>query len=391
MTSMLRDALQRIVVDGADNPMLSLLLSQAMYLDNRTKADCMTMEGNDMAYKIRRAVVIDGKQRWITANNEQEYAEKLAALFHTTNNADSREKHNFKCYAENWFELYSKPNIASVTCNTYQRQLNRYLIPAFGEKNIEDISADDIQRLFNGMSGAKATKDKVRMVLNMILDAAVEDGYINRNPAKSKKISITGKATEFTKCYSVEQMLYIIQNIDKIKNPIDKMYIAVQALHPLRLEEVLGLQWQDIDFEGKALHICRAVTHPDRNQPEVKEPKTAASKRTIELSSIALNYLKDTGKPTEFVFGGAKPFSYTQVRKMCRRIQKDIGFEEKITPIRFRTTVLTDIYANTKDVKLAQASAGHTTAAMTLKHYIKNRNEVVRSASVIDQAYSAKQ
>ena len=154
---------------------------------------------------------------------------------------------------------------------------------------------------------------------------------------------------------------------------------------------MLGLQWQDIDLEAKALHICRAVTHPDRNQPEIKEPKTAASKRTIELSSIALNYLKDSGKPTDFVFGGTKPFSYTQVRKMCGRIQKDIGFEEKITPIRFRTTVLTDIYANTKDVKLAQASAGHTTAAMTLKHYIKNRNEVVRSASVIDRAYSVKQ
>lgn len=391
MTTMLRDALQRIVVDDADNPVLSLLLLQAMHLDNRIKADCMSMEDDNMAYKIRRAVVIDGKQRWITANSEQEYAEKLAALFHTSNNADSREKHNFKCYAENWFELYSKPNIASVTCNTYQRQLNRYLFPALGEKNIEDISADDVQRLFNSMSGAKATKDKARMVLNMILDAAVEDGYISRNPAKSKKISVTGKATEFTKCYSVEQMLYIVDNIDKIKNPVDRMYIAVQALHPLRLEEVLGLQWQDIDLEAKALHICRAVTHPDRNQPEVKEPKTEASKRTIELSSIALKYLERTGKPTEFVFGGKKPFSYTQVRKMCARIQKDIAFEERITPIRFRTTVLTDIYANTKDVKLAQASAGHTTAAMTLKHYIKNRNEVVRSASVIDQAYSMRQ
>ena len=41
--------------------------------------------------------------------------------------------------------------------------------------------------------------------------------------------------------------------------------------------------------------------------------------------------------------------------------------------------------------ELIQASAGHTTAAMTLKHYIKNRNEVVRSASVIDRAYSVKQ
>ena len=90
MAVMLKDALQSLVLDDSSNPVLSLLLSQGMHLDNRIKADCMSMEGNNMAYKIRRAVVIDGKQRWITANSEQEYAEKLASLFHTSNNADSR-------------------------------------------------------------------------------------------------------------------------------------------------------------------------------------------------------------------------------------------------------------------------------------------------------------
>lgn len=391
MSAIFKEALQSVIVDGANNPMLSLLLAQAMNLDNRTETDCMSTEENNMAYKIRRAVIIEGKQRWITANSEQEYAEKLGTLFAKNGSPDNREKHNFKCYAENWFELYSKPNISSVTCNTYQRQINRYLIPAFGEKNIEDITTDDIQRLFNNMSGAKATKEKVRLVLNMIMDSAVDDGYINRNPVKSKKISITGKATEYTECYSVDQMLYIIQRIDQIKNPVDRLYIAIQAVHPLRLEEVLGLQWQDIDLERKELHIRRAVTHPDRNQPEIKEPKTKASKRTIELSSLVEKYLTEVGEPTAFVFGGAKPLSYTQVRKMCNRIQKDIDFDDKITPIRFRTTVLTDIYANTKDVKLAQASAGHATATMTLKHYVKNRDAVVKSASVIDRAYSIKQ
>jgi integrase len=73
---------------------------------------------------------------------------------------------------------------------------------------------------------------------------------------------------------------------------------------------------------------------------------------------------------------------------MCDRIKKDIGFEERITPIRFRTTVLSDIYAGSKDIKKAQAAAGHTTAAMTLKHYIKNRECVVKTASIIEAAYS---
>lgn len=337
------------------------------------------------AYKIRRSIDIDGKQKWISANNEQEYAEKLSRAFGSS--SLPKEKHGFMEYALNWYELYSKPNIEKVTQATYKRQLDRYLIPAFGTKAIEDITTNDIQALFNSMTGAKATKDKARMVLSMILDSAVDDDYISKNPVKSKKIKLTGKPSEFTKCYSVDQMKYIISNIGKVQSSTDRAYLAIQALHPMRLEEVLGLKWEDIDLNAMTIDIHRAVTHPDRNQPEIKPPKTEASNRVIGLSTLAKRHL-EPGKPTEFVFGGIKPLSYTQVRRMCDRIQKDIGFEEKITPIRFRTTVLTDIYANSKDVKLAQAAAGHTTAAMTLKHYIKGRESVAQTASVIDAAYS---
>lgn len=69
--------------------------------------------------------------------------------------------------------------------------------------------------------------------------------------------------------------------------------------------------------------------------------------------------------------GGDAPFSYTQVRRMCGRIQKDMRFEQRIIPNRFRTTVLTDLYDSTKDIKQTQAAAGHTTAAMTLRHYVQ--------------------
>ncbi len=90
----------------------------------------------------------------------------------------------------------------------------------------------------------------------------------------------------------------------------------------------------------------------------------------------------------EFVFGGKSPLSYTQVRRMCNRIKRDIGFDENITPIRFRTTVLTDLYDQTKDIKLAQAAAGYTTSAMTLRYYVKGRETISKAAAVVDQAYS---
>lgn len=221
----------------------------------------------------------------------------------------------------------------------------------------------------------------------MILDAAVEDGLIVKSPLKSKRIKITGKASKATAPYSVEQMRYLVQHIGDIKDPIDRAFLAVQALHPLRLEEVLGLQAEDIDPVNMEIHISRAVTHPTRNQPEIKATKTKSSIRTIGLSALAVPYLPSV-KPGEFVFGGKTPLSYTQVRRICERIKRDTGFSENITPIRFRTTVLTDLYDQTKDIKLAQAAAGHTTSAMTLRYYVKGRETISRAAAVVDRAYS---
>lgn len=94
----------------------------------------------------------------------------------------------------------------------------------------------------------------------------MKDGIITKSPLRSKCIKITGKASHPTASYTVEQIRFLVQHINDIQDPIDRAYWAIQALHPLRLEEVLGLQASDIDLENMAIHICRAVTHPTRNQ-----------------------------------------------------------------------------------------------------------------------------
>lgn len=91
-----------------------------------------------------------------------------------------------------------------------------------------------------------------------------------------------------------------------------------------------------------------------------------------------------------FLFGDDKPLSYTQVRRMCSCIKWDLEFEENITPIRFRTTVLTDVYEQTGDINLAQKEAGHTTPAMTLKYYdVKGRKTSGDAAIAIERVYTA--
>jgi len=361
----------------------------SVHLDNRIqKLPCLSSKKGDkqMGTKINQQIIVNGNKHWIRANSIQELTDKILSL--SSPQTIVQEKHLFSDYAWNWFNTYSRPNVETATAVTYERQLTLYLLPAFDGLTIEDITTDDVQRLFNGMTGAKTTKEKAKMVLNQIFNSAIEDKLINQNPLNSRRLKIMGNASRATPPYSVEQMRYIVSHLDDVQNPIDRMYLAIQALHPLRLEEVLGLHPDDIDLENMQIHIRRAVTHPKRNQPEIKAPKTSGSTRTIGLSSLALPFIPKQSSG-EFLFGGDAPLSYTQVRRICDRIKRDTGFSENITPIRFRTTVLTDLYEQTKDIKLAQSAAGHTTSAMTLKYYVKGRGSSAEASAAIDKAYSA--
>ena len=341
--------------------------------------------------KIRRPIIINGERRWISAASEQEYAEKCAKalmethVIDTQTKAVNRKKHVFRDYAYRWFEVFSKPNIEDVTAITYERQLKLHICPVLGEKNVEDITPLDVQAMFNRMGNAsKETKNKAKIVLNMILEQAVEDELLRRNPLASKSIRINGASSKPTETYSVEQMRYLVQHIEQVQKPQDRAYLALQALHPLRLEEVLELKGADV--EGSIIHIRRAVTHPDRNRPVVKDTKTNVSVRDLDLVEQVKKYIPDTA-PDDFILGGAKPLSYQQVRNICERIERDTGFGERITPIRFRTTVLTDMYYQTKDLKQTQQAAGHANASTTMKHYVKGRAEHTNTAIPVATAY----
>lgn len=377
--------LQQLITAGAEEAL-------KLHLDS-LKADTTDISGRktDMSKqpkKIRRPIYVDGEKKWISAESEQEYAEKCAQAFAEGTELESKKsecKHNFKDYAYRWFETFSKPNIEEVTAVTYERQLKIHILPVLGEKNVEDITPFDVQDLFNRMGdAAKETKTKAKVVLNMILEQAVEDELLRRNPLASKRIRIKGAASKPTEPYSVAQMQYLLRRIDQIKKPQDKAFLALQALHPLRPEEVYGLKGADVDEHF--IHVRRAVTHPTRNQPVIKSTKTSTSERTLNLVEQIKHYLPPTA-PDDFILGGEKPLSYQQIKLMCGRIKRDTNFTENVTPIRFRTTVLTDMYDLTQDMKQTQQAAGHANVATTMKYYIKGRGEHANTAIPVATAY----
>lgn len=339
--------------------------------------------------KIRREVVLNGVKVWVTADSEQEYADKLLRLAGASS-TNSGEKHPFKAYAERWFEVFSRPNVASVTALTYERQLVNYIFPVLGGMNVEDIRSADVQKVFNGMAdnAKQETKNKVKIVLNQVFKMALDDGLIHKNPLQSSSVKIKGSAASATEPYSVEQMRHLAAHLDDVRRPMDKAWLALSISLPLRPEEVLGLKWEDVDLDACSIHVHNTVTHPTRNEPEFKPyPKTASSVRDLTFPREILAYLPEPGRPDEFVVGGERAVSYTQLRGIRKRVNLDTHFGETITPRRFRTTVATDISAMTHDLKLVQQMLGHATPQMTLKHYDKGRSGAIDASQAIGKCY----
>ena len=337
---------------------------------------------------------------WATGASTQEMLLNAAAMLMDAGALQPTEtksrKHLFQTYAERWYATFKHPTIEEITSVNYYQQMTNHLYPAFGNMYIEDITPEDVQAFFNDRSHlAKDTQQKHKNILRMILDSAVEDGIITTNPAKSRKVKLTGRAFTERKPLSRDSMQDVITSIPRVVDIVDRCFIALQALHGMRPCEVLGLQWGDINLQKNEIHIQRDVVHPRRNQPVVTDTKTPKSNRTIPISSIALPHILEAAKlahadehPDHFIFGGKQPISYGKHRSMMKRVCKQMGVSH-ITGYTFRHTVLTDIYENTHDANIAAAVAGHSKTSMTMDRYAHARQDSSRRGiSALDTAYS---
>lgn len=346
-----------------------------------------------MSNTIRRHVRINGTTVWITAKTEQEYMEKVVRLSGGNVMPVSKPKHPFGEYALTWLNVFSRPNVERVTSVSYEQQLKNYILPVLGEMNLEDITPADVQKIFNNMGKRmkQESKNKVKIVLNQIFKMAMNDDIIAKNPLEAPSIRIKGEKSTPTVPYSVNEMRYMAEHLIDIQSDMDRAWLAISISLPLRPEEVLGLTWADVDEVNGVFHIRNTVTHPARNEPEFKTyTKSAASIRDLAVSEELLSCLPVRGKLNEFVIGGKTPLTYMQVRRMRERIQRDIRFDGSITPRRFRTTVATDISAQTHDLKLVQKMLGHSSPQMTLKHYDKGRSTTVDATDAIASCYGLK-
>lgn len=301
------------------------------------------------------------------------------------------------------------------TVKFYKDKTER-LKKCFGSMKLDKITAIDIQRYLNDLSQQEyihhvkisddGTKENVmkryspayvqhhKTVLTVAFDFAERHDLISRNPMR--KVSPIKQEHHDPDHFTQDEAKKFLSVLNE-KAPMywrSAMYVFI--LTGLRRGELAGLKWEDIDFSGNVIHICRNVicNKETGNVPFVKETKTDESTAMLPMLPIMASVLKAWKKeqakqygvllPSTFIFNSRndpyKPIRPDSITQWLERFEKRNGIRS-ISPHDLRHTCGTLMLKSGATIKEVQKTLRHADASTTLKFYIGTDIESLRDAS----------
>ena len=283
----------------------------------------------------------------------------------------------FEAYAQNWLSRY-KSSLKATTLKGYRSYLRKHLLPAFGEMNLLEITVDDLQDFLNDRKElAHKTLREFIVLLRQIFDSTIEDKKLTFNPARSKKLHNPSDKVTIREALPLEIVLQILQDICSLGED-ERRLMALLLLTGMRRGEVLGLRWEDIDFEKNMISVQRNVTFPT-NQPNITTPKTENGIRQVPVDDNLITLLDRPTHAKGYVIGGRKPITLMRYRYMYEKIERQVDLHEATAHI-FRHSYLTLLDAAGVDPKTLQSIAGHGDFKITMNRYVHGREKEISAA-----------
>lgn len=221
---------------------------------------------------------------------------------------------------DRFIELHKKPpKTLDVTYERYIQRTNDYLrTDALADMITGQISKSQIQLYANRLL-EKASVPIVEYMLSLI--RAVyrdlrEDNKVEINPVKDIVLpKYTPKEREYLTDKEQKQILSELQPMDNKRD----LGIFLALSTGLRLGEIMGLQWSDID--NGILHITKQCARIRKGQTGIKDTKTHKSIRDVALPSIT-NKILENQRSVGYIFSddGLKPFDRKRVQRRYKQI-----------------------------------------------------------------------
>ena len=376
-------------------PLLPLLENHISCSQIEAESDTKGVSAMAKNYKQRVKVAVDEKgypiYKWATGHSVDELNDNIVRLYaeyglidrfmriEKTTQLRKQYIPQFKEYAEKWFETYKRPVLKATTLQGYESNLRIHIYPTFGKKRLDEITTDDVQKFLNEREHlAKNTVHTIFVLLGEIMESAYEDRIISSNPTRSKRLIIPSKKKKVREALSPDQLKLIIHDIaTKLTDDTERRMMAIILFTGMRRGEMLGLRWEDLDFENRLIHVKRAVAYTT-NQPLLSTTKTASGQRVIPMDEQLVELLKPI-QPKGFIIGGNEPITQMVYRRIQRHINEKIDMFGA-TPHTFRHSYISALVEAGVDLKTVQQISGHSNVTTTMNIYTHTRTSRVQEA-----------
>jgi integrase len=278
---------------------------------------------------------------------------------------------------------------AYTTAETYKRILNNRVIPRFGRKSplaIEPLEVEHWLRELKKVENLQSpTLDKIRRVMNLVYKHGQRYGLIARDASANPMTWVRQKTTSsyVAVVMNPRQAFEILLNIPEPRRTL----VLTDAATALRVSEVLGLTWIDLNFEDQVIQVRRAYVWG-----HFKAPKSKASKAPVPMHPVLAGFLMawkertPYAKDNDYVFPsfrlkGKKPLSASiMVRKYLRPAAVKAGVISEDQRGRFgfhnfRHSLASSLVKLKCDPKTVQGILRHEDVRTTMQLYAQSDQE----------------
>ncbi|MDO5311099.1 MAG: site-specific integrase [Clostridia bacterium] len=202
--------------------------------------------------------------------------------------------------------ISSRDNLLSKSTVPKYKSYRNHRLKNYIDKPIDQI---DWQKMIND-EAADVSAKTVHNVWSLV-HAAVEQKTKQNIKVKLPRIPKVEKA--FLDYEQIPKYLEVIA-----EEPRDIRLISMLALQSLRLSEIFGLRWTDIDWKNNTIHIRGARVHGEDHVVHYQElNKTDASNRVIPIMVSGLSEILKETTDTEFIVDIVDDHAYEKINKLC--------------------------------------------------------------------------
>lgn len=288
-------------------------------------------------------------------------------------NAKPEETVSFADYFNDWFDIYKKPKVSSITAKRYV-YTHDAIEDYFGNTKLVEITRPKYQQFINhyGKNHAKVTVKKVNTLIRSCIKNAIYEEIIRKDFTQNVELTYNISQERTVDYLSIKEIKRLTSYLTNSLNIhfTSKFMILTAILTGARLSEIAALTWSDINIPFKTISINKSWDYQNK---DFKPTKNESSKRIIRVNQLLLdNLVLLKNNNSNMIFSnqyGTIPSS-SAVNKTLRECLKGLGVNRRGFHFHsLRHSHVSLLLANGIDLYVISKRLGHSDVATTSKIY----------------------